>query len=143
RHTHAPAGAARARERVFDVRARPGVRALVIDNSRGGVADDLSPWDLAIVGDVIDLSGTLPGPVPPGLIRFRDPLCPRLARSLGSAVEASSRLYADLAGGPGATPRVKAGAIYVHTSGPWFETPAEDHTYRRLGFDVVGKTAGP
>jgi 5'-methylthioadenosine phosphorylase len=139
----APGTSARASERVFDVLARAGVRQVLIDNSTGGVAEDLSPWDLVIVGDVIDLSGTVPGPVPPGLIRFRDPLCPRLARSLRAAVEANSRHYADLAGGPGSTPRVKAGGIYVHTPGPWFETPTEDRAYRRLGFDVVGKTAGP
>jgi 5'-methylthioadenosine phosphorylase len=139
----APGASARASERVFDVLARAGVRHVLIDNSTGGVAHDLAPWDLVIVGDLIDLSGVVPGPVPRGLIRFRDPLCPRLARSLGSAVEASWSHYADLAGGPEATPHVKAGGIYVHTPGPWFETPAEDHTYRRLGFDVVGKTAGP
>jgi purine nucleoside phosphorylase len=33
--------------------------------------------------------------------------------------------------------------VYVHTAGPWFETPAENRTYRRLGFHLVGKTAGP
>ncbi len=31
----------------------------------------------------------------------------------------------------------------MHTPGPWFETPTEDRLYRRLGFDLVGKTAGP
>ncbi len=41
------------------------------------------------------------------------------------------------------TPKVKTGALYVHTPGPWFETPTEDRLYRRLGFDLVGKTAGP
>ena len=41
------------------------------------------------------------------------------------------------------TPRVKTGALYVHTPGPWFETPTEDRLYRTLGLDLVGKTAGP
>jgi purine nucleoside phosphorylase len=41
------------------------------------------------------------------------------------------------------SPRVKPGALYVHTPGPWFETPTEDRLYRRLGLDLVGKTAGP
>lgn len=139
----APGQSALAAERVFDVLARAGVRRVFVDNSTGGLAEDLSPWDLVIVGDVVDLSGSVPRPVPPGLIRFRAPLCPRLARRLAASVEANWTGYADLAGGPGATPHVKAGAIYVHSGGPWFETPTEDRTYRRLGFDVVGKTAGP
>ena len=37
----------------------------------------------------------------------------------------------------------KTGALYVHTPGPWFETPTEDRLYRKLGLDLVGKTAGP
>ena len=81
--------------------------------------------------------------MPPGLIHFRAPLCPKLSRSLREAAEANFARYADLAGGPGATPHVKTGGIYVHTPGPWFETPIEDRTYRRLGYDSVGKTAGP
>ena len=139
----APGRSALASERVFDVLARAGVRAVVVDNSAGGVAEDLSPWDLVVVKDVVDLSGAVPRPVAPGLIRFRDPLCPRLAAGLFAATEAHWSQYADLAGGPGATPRVKDGGIYVHSPGPWFETPTEDHVYRRLGFDIVGKTAGP
>ena len=76
----APGNSARASERVFDVLQRAGVRRVIVDNSTGGVAEDLNPWDLAVVGDVLDLSGVVPRPVSPGLIRFRDPLCPRLGR---------------------------------------------------------------
>ena len=140
--SEAPGTGARASERVFDVLRRAGVRRVVVDNSTGGVAEDLRPWDLAVVGDVIDLSGVVPRPVPPGLIRFREPLCPRLGRNLeGAAKRGVPRLAAQA--GAGVSPSVKAGALYVHTPGPWFETPTEDRLYRRLGFDLVGKTAGP
>jgi 5'-methylthioadenosine phosphorylase len=138
----APGDSARASERVFDVLARAGVRRVIVDNSTGGVAEDLSPWDLAVVGDVLDLSGVVPRPVAPGLIRFREPLCSRLSRDLEGAATRSLPLLAVRAGGE-ASPRVKPGALYVHTPGPWFETPTEDRLYRRLGLDVVGKTAGP
>jgi purine nucleoside phosphorylase len=140
--TDAPGDSARASERVFDVLARAGVRQVVVDNSTGAVAEDLAAWDLAVVGDVLDLSGTVPRPAATGLVRFRDPLCPRLARHLEAAARrALPRVAATAASG--VTPQVKAGALYVHTPGPWFETPTEDRLYRRLGFDLVGKTAGP
>ena len=72
----APGTGARASERVFDVLQRAGVRRVIVDNSTGGVAEDLRPWDLAVVGDVLDLSAVVPRPVPSGLIRFREALCP-------------------------------------------------------------------
>jgi 5'-methylthioadenosine phosphorylase len=143
--TDAPQHAGRASERVFDVLARAGVRRVLVDNSTGGIAEDLRPWDLVVVGDVVDLSGIVPRPVPTGLIRFRDGLCPRLSGQLERTVQANQARYAAVAGAdapPGGT-RLKTGGIYVHSPGPWFETPTEDRVYRRLGFDVVGKTAGP
>jgi purine nucleoside phosphorylase len=137
-----PGMSAKASERVFDVLHRAGVRRVIVDNSTGGVAEDLRPWDLAVVGDVLDLSGVVPRPVASGLIRFRDPLCPWLGRTLVGAAERGLPRLAALAE-TGAIPRVKPDALYVHTPGPWFETPTEDRLYRRLGLDLVGKTAGP
>jgi purine nucleoside phosphorylase len=141
-HSDAPGVSARASERVFDVLQRAGVRRVIVDNSTGSIAEDLHPWDLAVVGDVLDLSGTVPRPVPPGLIRFREPMCPRLSRSLEQAAKRALPRLAALAGA-GVSPKVKPGALYVHTAGPWFETPTEDRLYRRLRLDLVGKTAGP
>jgi purine nucleoside phosphorylase len=137
----APGRSAVASERVFDVLARAGVREVVVDNSTGGVAEDLRPWDLCVVGDVVDLSGQVPRPTPRSLTRFRDPVCPRLARAIEAGVAANLDGYRALAGRGDI--RVKRDGIYVHTPGPWFETPTEDRLYRRLGFDLVGKTAGP
>jgi purine nucleoside phosphorylase len=135
----------RASERVFDVLARAGVRQVFVDNSTGALAEELRPWDLVDVADVIDLCGEVPRPVGPELIRFRDPLCPRLRAMLAAAVEANLGHYSAVAQAAGArrAPRFETGGVYVHTPGPWFETPAEDRTYRQLGFDLVGKTAGP
>jgi purine nucleoside phosphorylase len=138
----APGMSARASERVFDVLQRAGVRRVIVDNSTGGVAEELRPWDLAVVGDVLDLSGVVPQPIAPGLIRFREPLCPGLGHMLERAAQRGLPRLAAMAG-TGASPKVKSGALYVHTPGPWFETPTEDRLYRRLGLDLVGKTAGP
>jgi purine nucleoside phosphorylase len=138
----APGNSARASERVFDVLGRAGVRRVIVDNSTGAIAEDVHPWDLAVVSDVLDLSGAVPRPVAPGLIRFRDPLCPRLGRDLeAAALRGLPRVAAQA--GAGSSPTVKPGAVYVHSPGPWFETPTEDRLYRRLGLDLVGKTAGP
>jgi purine nucleoside phosphorylase len=132
----------RASERVFDVLGRAGVRRVIVDNSTGGVAEERRPWDLAVVGDVLDLSGVVLRPVSAGLIRFREPLCPRLGRDLERAAQRGLPGLAAHARA-GVSPKLKPGALYVHTPGPWFETPTEDRLYRRLGLDLVGKTAGP
>jgi purine nucleoside phosphorylase len=141
----APERSVRASERVFDVLARAGVGTVFVDNSVGAVAETLGPWDLVEVADVLDLSGAVPRPVAPGLVRFRDGVCPRLRRHLVAAVEANLDAYGALARAAGAprSPRLERDGIYVHTPGPWFETPVEDRAYRRLGFHAVGKTAGP
>jgi len=142
RQFDAPGRSLAASERVFHVLAEAGVERVLVDNSTGAVAPDLAPWDLVLLGDVIDLSGSVPESIPPGLIRFRDGLCPALGRALAASVEANWAHYTRTAGA-GMSPKLKRNGIYVHTPGPWFETPAEDRVYRRLGFDVVGKTAGP
>lgn len=129
-------------ELVFDVLSRAGVRRVFVDNSTGGIAEDLSPWDLVIVKDVIDLSGVIPRPVGKGLIRFNDPFCPPLMERLAASVEANRDVYRSVAG-EGVSPKLKKGGIYVHSPGPWFEGPTEDLNYRRMGIDIVGKTGGP
>jgi purine nucleoside phosphorylase len=139
-----PAGepTAVATERVFDVLHRCGVRQVLVDNSTGGIAEDLSPWDLVIVNDVIDLSGVVPRPVPPRVVRFGEPFCPALSAALARSVEANWDRFRAVAGA-GVSPQLKRDGIYVHSPGPWFEGPTEDRIYRRVGIDIVGKTAGP
>jgi purine nucleoside phosphorylase len=131
-----------ATERVFDVLHRCGVNQVIVDNSTGGIAEDLNPWDLVVVNDLIDLSGVIPRPVPPRISRFNEPFCPDLSAALTASVQANWRQFTDLAG-PKYSPKVKQDGIYVHSPGPWFEGPHEDRLYRQWGIDIVGKTAGP
>jgi purine nucleoside phosphorylase len=133
---------ARASERVFDVLHRCGVRQVLIDNSTGGVSESAAPWDLVIVKDLIDLSGVVPRPVPPRIVRFDEPFCPALSASLAASVEANWDHFRSVAGA-NVSPKLKRDGIYVHSPGPWFEGPTEDLLYRRFGIDIVGKTAGP
>ena len=139
-----PAGqpSAVASERVFDVLSRCGVRQVVVDNSTGGIAEGLNPWDLVIVSDLIDLSGVVPRPVPPRTVRFDEPFCPTLSEALAASVRANWELYLSVAGSQ-FDPKLKPSGIYVHSPGPWFEGPHEDLLYRRAGIDIVGKTGGP
>lgn len=139
-----PAGqpSAVASERVFDVLHRCGVRQVFVDNSTGGISEDVRTWDLVVVSDLIDLSGVVPRPVPPRIVRFDEPFCPKLSAALTASVEANWERFCHLAG-PRFAPKLKQGGIYVHSPGPWFEGPKEDLIYRQLGIDIVGKTAGP
>src|SRR4051794_4893284 len=122
-----PAGqpSAVATERVFDVLHRCGVRQVVVDNSTGGIAEELSPWDLVIVKDLIDLSGVVPRPVPPSIARFGEPFCRDLSAGLAASVEANWDRFRSVAGA-GFAPKLKQDGIYVHSPGPWFEGPHED-----------------
>jgi 5'-methylthioadenosine phosphorylase len=132
-----------ATERVFDVLSRAGVRRVFVDNSTGGVGYDLDPWDLCVVGDVIDFSWHVPRPADTaGLLRFYAPGCPALSARLAASARDRLPALREL-GGLDRLPRVKEGAVYVHSFGPWFESPHEDRIYRQLGIDVVGKTGGP
>jgi purine nucleoside phosphorylase len=131
-----------ATERVFDVLNRCGVRQVVVDNSTGGIAEELNPWDLVIVRDLIDLSGMVPRPVPPRVVRFDEPFCPALSAGLAASVQANWDQFRALAG-DAFSPKLKERGVYVHSPGPWFEGPHEDLLYRRDGIDIVGKTGGP
>lgn len=139
-----PAGqpSAVASERVFDVLHRCGVRQVIVDNSTGGISEDVNTWDLVVVNDLIDLSGVIPRPVPPRIVRFDAPFCPDLSAGLVASVEANWDRFLALAG-PRFAPKLKQDGIYVHSPGPWFEGPKEDLLYRQFGIDIVGKTAGP
>ena len=70
---------------------RPATRRASVASSsttaRGGVAEDLRSWDLAVVGDVLDLSGVVPRPVVPGLIQVPRAALPRLSRNLEDAAQ--------------------------------------------------------
>jgi purine nucleoside phosphorylase len=76
------------------------------------------------------------------LLRFRAPACPILSARLAETAQPAQRLEGRQAVA-GRLPRIKEGAVYVHSFGPWFESPHEDRIYRQLGIDVVGKTGGP
>ena len=116
--SEAPGTGARASERVFDVLHRAGVRRVIVDNSTGGVAEDLRPWDLAVVGDVLDLSGVVPRPVAPGAHPVpRAALPPARPATWREPRSAACRAWRPWPG-PGDAPRVKSRRALRPHAGP-------------------------
>ena len=117
---------------VFGVRVlgRLGADALVVTNACGGVRDDLSPGDLVLISDHVNLQGTSPlvgpnddtlGPRFPDLSDAYDPALRAIAH------DAAARLGQSLSEG-----------VYAAWLGPQFETPAEIRFMRVLGGDLAG-----
>ncbi len=122
---------------VFGVRVlgRIGAGALVVTNACGGVREDLTPGDLVLVSDHLNLQGTSPlvgrnddslGPRFPDMSNAYDPGLRALAH------EAAARLGQSLSEG-----------VYAALLGPAFETPAEIRMLRVLGADLVGMSTVP
>ena len=122
---------------VFGVRVlgRLGAGTLVVTNACGGVREDLTPGDLVLVSDHLNLQGTSPlvgpnddslGPRFPDMSAAYDPALRAIAH------EAAARLGQSLAEG-----------VYAAWLGPAFETPAEIRMIRVLGGDLVGMSTVP
>jgi purine-nucleoside phosphorylase len=122
---------------VFGVRVlgRLGIDTLVVTNACGGIRDDLSPGDLVLISDHLNLQGTSPlvgpnddtlGPRFPDMTAAYDPQLRALAHA------SAGRLGQSLSEG-----------VYAAWLGPAFETPAEIRMIRTLGADLVGMSTVP
>ena len=122
---------------VFGVRVlgRLGAGTLVLTNACGGVREDLTPGELVLVSDHLNLQGTSPlvgpnddtlGPRFPDMSAAYDPELRELAHA------AAARIGQSLAEG-----------VYAAWLGPAFETPAEIRMIRGLGADLVGMSTVP
>ena len=109
---------------------RMGVPRLLVTNAAGGINSQFHPGTLMVIRDHINLTGITPlrGPVLPGWgPRFPDqsqlysPELSNLLRHAGLDVGA-----------------VLAEGIYVYSTGPGYETPAEIRAYAGMGADAVG-----
>jgi purine-nucleoside phosphorylase len=122
---------------VFGVRVlgRLGAGTLVVTNACGGVREDLTPGELVLVSDHLNLQGTSPlvgpnddalGPRFPDMSAAYDPELRELAHA------AAARIGQSLTEG-----------VYAAWLGPAFETPAEIRMIRGLGADLVGMSTVP
>ncbi|MBN2703300.1 MAG: purine-nucleoside phosphorylase [Pontiellaceae bacterium] len=107
-----------------------GADTLLLTNAAGGISSALPPGTIMVIEDHINMLGCNPliGPHNPRLgLRFPD-------QSEVYNKELRHRLMnagADAAG------------IYVATTGPTFETPAEIRSFERMGADAVGMSTVP
>ena len=112
-----------------------GISVMLLTNAAGGIAEGLRPGHLMIIDDHVNAIGANPlaGPHNPAFgPRFPDQTAvydPDLRRLLDEAA-------ADL-GHP-----VSHG-VYLATSGPTYETPAEIAAFRSMGADAVGMSTVP
>jgi purine-nucleoside phosphorylase len=122
---------------VFPVRvfARMGVKAVILTNAAGGINLNYSAGALVAIRDHINLQGVNPliGPNDDRFgVRFPDmtrAYDPEFRRFVG---DAGKKLKLSLHEG-----------VYLALSGPNYETPAEIHSFRTLGADLVGMSTVP
>ena len=120
----------------FPVRlaAALGARGLVLTNAAGGINPAFGPGTLMLISDHLNLSFAHPlaGPVGQGEGRFPD-----LSNPYSAAWREQARNIA-------LTLRVPyREGVYVWTSGPSYETPAEIRFFARAGADAVGMSTVP
>lgn len=114
---------------------RLGVETLLLTNAAGGLRTDLPAGSLMAITDHINFSGVNP------LIGSNDEsIGPRffdMSAAYDPALLARLQMAAAKAGVPLQT------GVYLFTTGPNFETPAEVRMFGRLGADAVGMSTVP
>lgn len=112
-----------------------GIETLFVSNASGGLNPDFKVGDIMVITDQINMFGDNPligknhngqGP------RFPDMSEPYCKKLIKKALEIGSRNDFNLKQG-----------VYVGTTGPTFETPAEYKMFRVLGGDAVGMSTVP
>jgi purine-nucleoside phosphorylase len=122
---------------VFPIRvfARMGVKAVILTNAAGGINLNYSAGALVAIRDHINLQGANPliGPNDDRFgVRFPDMTQAYDAEFRKFVAEAGKKLNMNLHEG-----------VYLALSGPNYETPAEIHSFRTLGADLVGMSTVP
>jgi len=122
---------------VFPIRvfARMGVKAVILTNAAGGINLNYSAGALVAIRDHINLQGVNPliGPNDNRFgVRFPDMTRAYDSEFRNFVADAGKRLKMNLHEG-----------VYLALSGPNYETPAEIHSFRALGADLVGMSTVP
>ena len=111
-----------------------GAKILVVTNAAGGINPQYKPGDLMIIEDHINFMGTNPliGGANGNGVKFIDmttAYSPRLREKLDAAAE---KLQLPVWRG-----------VYLATTGPSYETPAEIKAFAWIGADAVGMSTVP
>lgn len=113
---------------------RVGVETLLVTNAAGGINLDYVPGDFMLLSDHINLLGTNPliGDTSEEGARFPD-----MSAVYDADLRAQLKIWAADKGVD-----LKEG-VYLATTGPSFETPAEIRAFAALGADAVGMSTVP
>lgn len=111
-----------------------GVELLVVTNASGAVNPTYNVGDIMLIKDHINL---MPNP----LIGPNDSRFGTRFPSMGNAYDRTVREHAKLAASQNGIPLQEG--VYVGTTGPSFETPAEYGFFRTIGGDTVGMSTVP
>ena len=112
-----------------------GIETLFVSNAAGGMNKDFSVGDIMIITDHINLF-----PENPLRGKNYNELGPRFP----AMTEAYSRRLINLANDVASEQNIRImHGVYVGTSGPTFETPAEYEFFRIIGGDAVGMSTVP
>lgn len=117
------------------IMSKLSIETMILTNASGAINSDLSPGDLMLIKDHINLSFTNPliGPNDPELgPRFPDTSTTYTLKLRQQATHVANQLQIPIIEG-----------VYLFTSGPSYETPAEVRMMRTLGADVVGMSTVP
>jgi purine-nucleoside phosphorylase len=118
-----------------------GLRAVILTNAAGGIADSYRKGQLVLLADHINMMGWNPlnGPNEPRFgfrpgagLRFFD-----MTEAYSKSLRALARQAAEEEG------FTLAEGVYLATAGPSFETPAEIRAFRTLGASLVGMSTVP
>ena len=107
-----------------------GADSVLLTNAAGGIRKDLGPGSLMAIEDHINMLGANP------LIGPHNP-------NLGTRFPDQSEVYNKTLREKLLTAGADAEGVYIATSGPTFETPAEINQYRSMGADAVGMSTVP
>lgn len=119
-----------------------GVRAVILTNAAGGIADGYKIGQLVLIADHINMMGWNPlvGPneprfgygVPNSGLRFFD-----MSEAYSKRLRQVATQAAELEG------HTLEEGVYLAVSGPSFETPAEIRAFRTMGATLVGMSTVP
>jgi purine-nucleoside phosphorylase len=122
---------------VFGARllAALGAKAVLITNAAGGIRDGMTPGDLMVLSDHLNLMGRNPliGPN----VDAWGPRFPDMTEAYSRRLRELAREAAAEAGVP------LTEGVYAALMGPTYETPAEIRMLRTLGADAVGMSTVP
>jgi len=118
-----------------------GAECVVSISAVGSLKQELRPRDIVLPDQYFDrtkksLEHTFFGKGIVAHVSFGEPACPDLRSVIA---EVARKVIGRQAEGRDRTVTEKG--TYVNMEGPAFSTKAESHTYRKLGFDVIGMTS--